>query len=87
MYDLTVPIQKLSPIKQLLYDLLSANNQADETSIAANQQLGVSMTNAVKKDGVNIIQLQNVISHKVITSAVEALKLLDQIQNEALEAP
>ena len=60
MYDLTVPIQKLSPIKQLLYDLLSANNQADETSIAANQQLGVSMTNAMKKLSLVLVVLSSI---------------------------
>jgi len=66
-------------LKECLYDILMAEEEKPDNTpdINAIQNLGVSMTRAVQKDGVNIFQLQSVRSHKVTLNVVKALKLLD----------
>jgi hypothetical protein len=63
-------------VKELLFEIITTGENAEQ-SIKAVQQLGVSITNAVAKNGVNIIQLQNVVQTKVIKNAVKCLQLMD----------
>jgi hypothetical protein len=72
--------------KQLLYEIITTGENAEQ-SIKAVQQLGVSITNAVAKNGVNIIQLQNVVQNKVIKNAVKVLQLLDERKHHAAALP
>ena len=77
----------LLPLREILYTILTGVTE-EQTDIKANQQMGVQLSSAVKKDGVNIIQLQNVISQKVISSVTEALRFLDvQASVPALPMP
>jgi hypothetical protein len=72
--------------KQLLYEIITTGENAEQ-NIKAVQQLGVSITNAVAKNGVNIIQLQNVVQNKVIKNAVKCLRLLDARKDEFSALP
>jgi hypothetical protein len=61
-------------------------NGSGGQDVTANQSMGVNLTSAVKKDGVNIIQLQNVKAiGKITTHVIEALRKLDAIEVEAQE--
>lgn len=69
----------IADLKQLLFSILESAYQTPD--ISATQQMGVNMSNAVKKDGVVIIQNQNVeVYAKVIPAVVKALKMCDAIQ-------
>ena len=50
---------EIAGLKSTLFEVLEAGVQQDP-EITATQQLGVQMTNAVRRDGVTIIQNQNV---------------------------
>ena len=71
----------IADLKQLLFSILESAYQTPD--ISATQQMGVNMSNAVKKDGVVIIQNQNVeVYAKVIPAVVKALKMCDLVQQE-----
>lgn len=81
---------RFKDLRNILYELMLAThddgNDGDNgrQDVAANQSMGVNLTSAVKKDGVNIIQLQNVKAiGKITTHVVEALRELDVIEIEA----
>lgn len=65
-------------MRELLLGILEAAfNQGDVT---ATQQMGVSMSNSVKKDGVVIIQNQNVeVYARIMPSMVKAIRLCDSM--------
>ena len=70
----------LMTLKENMYDILDMeDDDKDETNITANQGMGVQLTNAMKKDGVNIIQMQNVVNKKVTTNVVKSLRLIDKL--------
>lgn len=72
-------------IRNALYDILtgSADQQSDGSVV---QNMGLNLSNAVRKDGVNIIALQSANIHRVTVTVTQALKLLDQDQIETIEA-
>jgi hypothetical protein len=73
-------MQNISDLKLLLLQIIEDSFQ-QEPNIQATQQMGINMSNAVKKDGVVIIQNQNVeIYSKIIPSLVKALKMCDALQ-------
>lgn len=73
----------LVALKNLLYDTLAADDEeSTSTDITASQNLGVSLTNAIKKDGVQIFQLQSVVSKKVTNNIVKSLKIVDKLQDQ-----
>lgn len=78
-----VPV-KLQTLRSTLYELLlAAHNDDDEPmpEIKANQMLGVNMTKAVQREGVNIIQVQNVKAiGKITNQAVQALREVDALE-------
>ena len=74
-------MNKIPEIKSLLLEILESAFQGND--ILATQQMGVNLTNAVKRDGVVIIQNQNVEVYKNIMPAmVKALRLCDAIDIE-----
>ena len=69
----------IADLKQLLFSILESAYQTPD--ISATQQMGVSMSNTVKKDGVVIIQNQNVeVYARIVPAVVKALKMCDAIQ-------
>lgn len=69
-------------MKMLLLGMLETAFQPAD--IQATQQMGVNMSNAVKRDGVVIIQNQNVeVYSRIMPSMVKALRLCDSF--EAIE--
>lgn len=76
----------VSNLKPVLYELLTnACMQDSGASGEITQNLGVSLTNAVKREGVNIIQIQNVKLDSIVPQIVVALKMVDQlVQREAI---
>jgi hypothetical protein len=80
--------QLLQSLRNTLYELLTAvhDDDQEEQKILANQIMGVNMTKAVQRDGVNILQLQNIKAiGKVTNQAVMALKQLDALDGAMLE--
>jgi hypothetical protein len=73
-------------VKRLLYEIITTGEDAEQ-SIQAVQQMGVSITNAVSKRGINIIQLQNVVQAKVIQNAVKCLQLIDEQKQHYARLP
>ena len=73
----------LEEVRDILYDILVAddNDRQDnlEPMIKATQNMGVSVSSAVSKNGVKIFQLQNVVQQKVIHHVVRALKALNSM--------
>jgi len=77
--------EKIKKLKEILYNtlILDHTQGADQNTITQN--LSVSMTNAVKKNGINIFQIQSVVQNKIIVNIVNALKVVDEIQEEMIE--
>jgi len=73
-------MQMIAELKMLLLEMLeSAFQNAD---VHATQQMGVSMSNAVKREGVVIIQNQNVeVLARIMPSMVKTLKLCDAMES------
>lgn len=74
----------IEKVRDLLYDVLTAGDsdgQGDiDPVIKATQNMGVSLSSAVTKNGgVRIYQMQNVVHQKVIKNVVEALKMIDRL--------
>jgi hypothetical protein len=77
-------INKIPEIKGILLQILEDAFQAPD--ITATQQLGVNMSSALKKEGMVIIQNQNVeVYARIIPSMVKAIKLCDSSPPEILE--
>lgn len=69
-------MQPIADLKMLLLDILESVCQAGE--VHATQQMGVSISSAMKRDGVVIVQNQNVeVYARIMPSMVKALKLCD----------
>lgn len=72
-------MQTASDLKLVLLQILEDIFQ-DNSNIQATQQMGINLSNAVKKDGIVIIQNQNVeIFSKMMPLMVKALKICDLI--------
>jgi hypothetical protein len=81
---------KFQELRNTLYRLLEAATQDDgngDNNVQAHQAMGVQLTNAMRKDGVNIIQLQNVKAiGRVTSTTVQALRELDALEVGYTEA-
>jgi len=65
-------------MREILLSILSACYSTPD--VAATQQLGVQLSNAVKRDGVVIIQNQSVeVYSRIIPPLVDALRLCDKL--------
>jgi hypothetical protein len=73
-------MQPITEIKTLLLEILESAFQSGEVN--ATQQMGVNMTNAVKREGVVIIQNQNVeVYSRIMPLMVKTLKLCDAAES------
>ena len=69
----------IDELKALLFSILELAYKEPDVNIT--QQLGVQMSNAVKKDGVVIIQNQNVeIYARIVPQLIKAIKMCDSMQ-------
>jgi len=73
-------MQTIAEIKMLLLEILESAFQSGDVN--ATQQMGVNMTNAVKREGVVIIQNQNVeVYARIMPLMVKTLKLCDAVES------
>jgi hypothetical protein len=73
-------MQAIADLKALLLEILEGAFQ--NGGVHATQQMGVNMSNAVKREGVVIIQNQNVeVLARIMPSMVKALKLCDAMES------
>lgn len=74
----------LIELREVLYNILNASGEVDgeQPGLQVNQQMGIAFSKAVQKDGVNIIQLQNVVNRQVISHVTLALRMLDTYQKD-----
>ena len=73
-------MQAIAELKMLLLEMLESAFQNGD--VHATQQMGVSMSNAVKREGVVIIQNQNVeIYTRIMPLMVKTLKLCDAMES------
>lgn len=74
-------------LRNALYDILTGSvDQQNEGTVIQN--MGLNLSNAVRKDGVNIIALQSANIHRITVNVTEALKILDQVETvEQLPEP
>jgi len=76
----------LNPIRNILYDILTAEDE-QSSSVQATQNMGVQLTQSIKKEGVTIVQLQSVVNKTVLMKVTEGLRMLDHMQVAEEEAP
>jgi hypothetical protein len=70
----------LAELKVILLEILESAFQGGE--VQATQQMGVSLSNAVRREGVVIVQNQNVeVYARIMPSMVKALKLCDAMES------
>ena len=52
--------------------------------ISLNQRMGINLSTAIKRDGVNIIQMpiQSVVNKRITCNLVEALRVIDSIKDD-----
>jgi hypothetical protein len=73
-------MQAISDLKALLLEILESAFQNGD--VHATQQMGVNMSNTVKREGVVIIQNQNVeVLARIMPSMVKTLKLCDAMES------
>ena len=73
-------MQAIADLKALLLEILESAFQNGD--VHATQQMGVNMSNAVKREGVVIIQNQNVeVLARIMPSMVKTLKLCDAMES------
>jgi hypothetical protein len=73
-------MQMIAELKMLLLEILESAFQNGD--VHATQQMGVNMSNAVKREGVVIIQNQNVeVLARIMPSMVKTLKLCDAMES------
>jgi hypothetical protein len=73
-------MQMIAELKTLLLEILESAFQNGD--VQATQQMGVNMSNAVKREGVVIIQNQNVeVLARIMPSMVKTLKLCDAMES------
>jgi hypothetical protein len=73
--------KSLMDLKTVLYDMLTTltKNDTEGDPVAITQQLGIQMSKAVQRDGVNVIQLQNVHLSRIVPHLIDGMKLIDSI--------
>lgn len=75
-------MQTAYDLKMVLLQILEDVFQ-DNTNVQATQQMGVQLSNTVKREGVFIIQNQNVeIFSKMMPLMVKAIKICDMLEQE-----
>jgi hypothetical protein len=73
-------MEAIADLKALVLEMLEGAFQSGD--VQATQQMGVNMSNAVKREGVVIIQNQNVeVYARIMPSMVKMLKLCDALES------
>jgi hypothetical protein len=73
-------MQTVTDLKMLLLEILESAFQGGD--VHATQQMGVNVSNAMKREGMVIIQNQNVeVYARIMPSMVRALKLCDAMES------
>lgn len=73
-------MQTMAELKVILLEILESAFQGGD--VQATQQMGVNVSNAVKREGMVIIQNQNVeVYARMMPSMVKALKLCDAMES------
>ena len=75
----TPSMPSLSDLRVIMYDILQGDEDNGDANISLSQQMGINMSKAVQKDGVNIIQMpmQQVVDRRITLKVIDALKLMD----------
>ena len=80
-------MQMIADMKELIMEIISTTVQ-EPTNIQATQQMGVSLSNAVKREGVVIIQNQNVeVISRIVPSLVNMLRMCDSLEKQLHHEP
>jgi hypothetical protein len=75
-------MQTVSDLKILLMEIMESAFQGGD--VQATQQMGVSVSNAMKREGMVIIQNQNVeVYARIMPSMIKALKLCDAMESSS----
>ena len=74
--------ENLARLKETMYEIITTDNNPSQGSgeVKATQNMGLALSNSVKKDGVNIIQVQQVDNRQIINKTIEALRVIDDLQ-------
>lgn len=73
-------MQMLAELKALVLEIMESAFQGGD--VHATQQMGINMSNAVKREGVVIIQNQNVeVYARIMPSMVKMLRLCDALES------
>lgn len=73
-------MQMVAELKTLVLEIMESAFQSGD--VHATQQMGINMSNAVKREGVVIIQNQNVeVYARIMPSMVKMLKLCDAMES------
>lgn len=80
-------MNKIKDIKEQLYELMliACDSVPDNGDTKVSQNLGIAMSNAVKKGGVVNIISQNITFQKVIPKIVEIVKGVDELEYAEVE--
>ena len=75
--SLSKAIIETDRLRELLYGILTGAVEK-ETDVSLSQNMGVALSSAVRKEGVNILQLQSFNYQALAVAVTDALKLIDQ---------
>lgn len=74
-------------LRDILLGMLESAFQQN-SDVAATQQMGVNLSNSIRKDGVVIIQNQNVeVYSRIVPQIVRAIKICDSMDMIIIEQP
>lgn len=76
----------LMELKSILFSILEESFK--QSDVTATQQMGVNLSNSIRKDGVVIIQNQNVeVYARIVPNIVKSIKLCDLINENRVLIP
>jgi hypothetical protein len=81
-----VPQERIQSMREVVYSILTSANDQKAPDVALAQTNAVTLTNAVKKDGVTIINNQSVVVANITLAAVDMLRELDGLPLAVQEA-
>lgn len=72
-----VPADRVQSMREAVYSILTSANDQKAPDVALTQNNALTLTNAVKKDGVTIINNQSVVVANITLTAIDMLRELD----------
>ena len=82
LLDLEIVNKDLGTLRNAVYEIVTPPPEQSIPDINQTQNMGVALTNSMKKEGVNIVQIQQTVNVHVINTSIKALKIIDNIQNK-----